>query len=77
MATVTTWLAGRVQTVDADDPRLADLEAQRVRLMHVANMRRIDMHGRRDYLANVERREGLGSRMMLEDAFRVDWEARR
>jgi hypothetical protein len=38
-------------------------------------MRRIDIHGRRDYLATVERREGLGARMMLEDAFTADWEA--
>ncbi len=74
---VTTWLDGRMQTVPANDPRLAEIEAQRVRLMHVANMRRLDVHGRRDYLGNVERREGAESRAALEAAFRADWEARR
>lgn len=77
MATVITWLDGRVQTVAADDPRLAEIEAQRIRLHHVANMRRLPLYGRRDYLAAVERREGIGARMMLEDAFMADWEARR
>lgn len=76
-ATMTTWLDGRVQTVPAEDPRLAEIEAQRVRCAHVANMRRIDIHGRRAYLENVERREGPGARAMLEDAFMADWEARR
>ncbi len=77
MATVTTWLDGRLQTVPADDPRLDEQEAQRVRLHHVANMRRLDIHGRRDYLQAVERREGIGARMLLESAFVADWEARR
>jgi hypothetical protein len=48
-----------------------------VRLIHVANMRRLDLRGRRDYLANVERREGLPARLALQDAFGADWEARR
>ena len=73
---MTTWLDGRVQTVPADDPRLAEIEAQRVRCAHVANMRRIDIHGRREYLANVERREGADARAELEVAFRADWERR-
>ena len=77
MGRITTWLDGRVQTVPADDPRVVEIEAQRVRLMHVANMRRLDIHGRRDYLANVERREGTGARAALEAAFRADWERRR
>ncbi len=75
--TITTWLDGAVVTLDADDPRLVAIEAQRVRLMHVANMRRLDVHGRRDYLGNVERREGAESRAALEAAFRADWERRR
>ena len=73
---MTTWLDGRVQTVPADDPRLAEIEARRVRSAHVANMRRIDIHGRRDYLGNVERREGPEARAALEVAFRADWERR-
>lgn len=66
-----------MQTVPADDPRLAEIEAQRIRQHHVANMRLLQLHSRRDYLANVERREGLGARMLLQDAFAADWEARR
>lgn len=75
--TVTTWLDGRVQTVPADNPRLAEREAQRILLMHVANMRRLDIHGRRDYLANVQRRDGDDARASLEAAFTADWNARR
>ena len=77
MGRITTWLDGRVQTVPADDPRVVEIEAQRVRLMHVANMRRLDVHGRRDYLGNVERKEGPDARAALEAAFRADWELRR
>ena len=77
MGRITTWLDGRVQTVPADDPRVVEIEAQRVRLMHVANMRRLDVHGRRYYLANVERKEGAEARAALEAAFRADWEQRR
>lgn len=75
--TVTTWIDGRVQTVPADDERLAEQERLRVRLHHVANMRRLDIHGRRDYLANVERREGAEAAEALKEAFRQDWMARR
>jgi FtsP/CotA-like multicopper oxidase with cupredoxin domain len=77
MTTIRTWRDGRVQDVPADDPQLAEQEATRVRLIHVANMRRLDLRGRRDYLANVERREGLPARLALQDAFGADWEARR
>lgn len=77
VATVTTYLDGKVQTVPADDPRLAEVEAERVRCHHVANMRRLDVIGRREYLSAVERREGMGARMLLESAFVADWEARR
>ena len=77
MTTIRTWLDGRVQDVQADDPQLVEQEATRVRLIHVANMRRLDLRGRRDYLANVERREGLPARLALQDAFGADWEARR
>lgn len=75
--TVTTWLDGRVQTVPADDARLAEQEEQRVRLMHVANMRRLPLHGRQEYLATVGRREGALARDRLAEAFVADWEARR
>lgn len=75
--TIQTWLDGRVQVVPADDPRLAEQERQRVLLMHVANMRRLNPAQRRDYLANVERREGESARAGLEAAFTADWEARR
>lgn len=77
MATVKTWLDGRIQTVPADDPRLAEIEAHRALTAHVANMRRLDVHGRRDYLANVERKDGRAERSRLEDAFLADWDARR
>ena len=75
--TVLTHLDGMTQTVPADDPRLAEQERRRVRLHHVANMRRLDLHGRRDYLANVERREGAEAAEALKDAFRQDFEARK
>lgn len=75
--TVTTYLDGQVQTVPADDERLAEQERLRVRLHHVANMRRLPLHGRRDYLANVERREGPESRAALEAAFVQEWERSR
>jgi len=76
--TVTTWLDGRVQTVPAEDARLAEEQATRVRLMHVANLRRINLRSERgNYLANVERKEGAEARAALEAAFRADWESRR
>ena len=76
-ATVTTWLDGRIQTVPADDPRIAEQERLRVRLMHVVNMRRLALHERRWYLVNVERREGVEAAEALRVAFTADWEARR
>ena len=76
-ATVTTWLDGRIQTVPADDPRIAEQERLRVRLMHVVNMRRLALHERRGYLVNVERREGVEAAEALRVAFTADWEARR
>ena len=76
-ATVTTWIDGRTQTVPADDPRIAEQERLRVRLMHVVNMRRLALHERREYLANVERREGAEAAEALRAAFTADWEARR
>ena len=76
-ATVTTWLDGRIQTVPADDPRIAEQERLRVRLMHVVNMRRLALHVRRGYLVNVERREGVEAAEALRAAFTADWEARR
>lgn len=75
--TVTTYLDGQVQTVPADDERLAEQERLRVRLHHVANMRRLDLHQRRDYLGNVERREGAQAAEALKEAFRKDWMASR
>ena len=77
MNTVTTWLEGRVQTVPADDPRLSEQERVRKLALHVANMRRLDLHGRRDYIANVERREGSESAEALREAFRAAWMAER
>ena len=76
-ATITTWLDGRIQTVPADDPRIAEQERLRVRLMHVVNMRRLALHERRWYLVNVERREGVEAAEALRVAFTADWEARR
>lgn len=72
-----TWIEGRVQTVPADDPRLAEQEETRKRLAHIANMRRLPLHGRQEYLANVGRREGELARAMLAEAFAADWESRR
>ena len=77
MNTVTTWLEGRVQTVPADDPRLSEQERVRQLTLHVANMRRLDLNGRRDYLSNVERREGSESAEALREAFRKAWMAER
>ena len=64
-------------TLDANDPRLAEQEEQRVRLHHIANMRRLPLHGRQEYLGNVGRREGALARDRLAEAFSADWEARR
>lgn len=75
--TIITDLGNGIETVPADDRRLAEREALRVRLHHVANMRRLPLHGRRDYLANVERREGPESRAALEAAFVQEWERSR
>ena len=75
--TVTTWIDGRVQTVPADDALLAEQEEQRIRLLHVANMRRLPLHGRQEYLANVARKDGALARDRLAEAFAADWEARR
>lgn len=77
MNTVTTWLDGKVQIVPNDDPRLAEQEAQRVLMAHIANMRRLPLHGRQEYLANVSRREGALARDRLAEAFAADWAARR
>ena len=64
-------------TLDANDPRLAEQEEQRVRLHHIANMRRLPLHGRQEYLANVGRIEGALARDRLAEAFAADWESRR
>lgn len=77
VGTLRTWIDGAVQTVPADDERIAEEERRRVLLMHVANMRRLDLHGRRDYLANVERREGAEASESLRVAFHSDWMANR
>lgn len=76
-ATVLTHIDGKVQALPADDPRLAEREAQRVRLHHVANMRRLSVSMRRMYLDTVGEKEGLGARAMLEQAFIADWQAAR
>ena len=75
--TVTTWMEGAVMTLDANDPRLAEQEEQRIRLLHVANMRRLPLYGRQEYLANVARKDGALARDRLAEAFAADWEARR
>ena len=46
------------------------------RWRHVQNMRRLDRQGRRDYIANIERREGPEVAERLKAAFLADWEAR-
>jgi hypothetical protein len=66
---VTTWMEGAVMKLDANDPRLAEQEAQRVLMAHIANMRRLPLHGRQEYLANVSRREGALARDRLAEAF--------
>jgi hypothetical protein len=75
--TVVTWLDGRVQTVPADDPRLAEIEAARTQARHLANLRRLDLHGRRNYFAGVARSEGEAAAGLLKTAFGADWERRR
>lgn len=49
-------------TLDANDPRLAEHEEQRIRLLHAANMRRLPLYGRQEYLANVARKDGALAR---------------
>ena len=73
-ATVTTWLDGRIQTVPADDPRLAAIERAR----HIANLHRISpARARVAYFDEYERGHGRAARLALQDAFAADWEARR
>lgn len=43
------------------------------RWRHVQNMRRLDRQGRRDYIANIERREGPEAAQRLKTAFMADW----
>lgn len=74
--TVTTWLDGACVTVPADDPRLAEVEAARVRARHLANLRRLDLQGRRNYFAEVARSEGEAAAEGLKNAFSADWERR-
>lgn len=77
MATVTTWIDGKVQTVPADDPRVAEIEAHKIRSAHVHAMRNLAKPLRAGYLRDVEAAEGIGARMLLEKAFIEDWEKRR
>jgi hypothetical protein len=77
MRTVTTWLEGRMQTVRADDPRVAEVEAQRRLWAHVHAMRSLAQPLRAGYLRDVEAAEGDGARVALERAFSQDWERRR
>lgn len=75
--TVITDLGNGIETVPADDRRLAEREALRVRLHHVANMWRLPLHGRQEYLASVSRREGSLARDRLAEAFSAAWAARK
>jgi hypothetical protein len=73
-ATVTTWLDGRVQTVPADDPRLAAIQTAR----HIANLHRISpARARVAYFDEYEKAHDRAARIALQDAFAADWEARR
>lgn len=77
MGEVTTWIDGRLQTVRADDPRVAEVEAQRRLWAHVHAMRSLAQPLRAGYLRDVETAEGEGARVALERAFSQDWERRR
>ena len=57
--------------VDSASWSWAEECAQRHR--HVLNMRRLDLHQRRDYLDNVDRKEGEESGRRLREAFAADW----
>lgn len=73
-ATVTTWLDGRIQTVPADDPRLAAIERAR----HIANLHRISRaRDRVAYFDEYEKSHDRKARIALQDAFAADWDARR
>jgi len=73
-ANVTTWLDGRIQTVPADDPRLAQIELRR----HIANLHRISpARARVEYFDEYERSHDRRARIALQDAFAADWQARR
>jgi len=48
-----------------------------VRYRHVLNMRRLGLHQRRDYLSNVERKEGSVACARLRDEFAIDWKDQR
>ena len=74
MTTIRTWLDGRVQTVPADDPRLAAIQTAR----HIANLHRISpARARVAYFDEYEKAHGRKARLALQDAFAADWERRR
>lgn len=45
---------------------------------HIANLRRLGpLHMRRDYLANIERKDGKEFADKLRAAFAIDWDRRK
>lgn len=68
-----TLLTGEI--VDSAAPAWRD-ECLR-RHHHVLNMRQLSLHQRRDYLANVQRREGDEAERRLRDEFARDWARRK
>lgn len=72
-----TLITGEIQTVPDDDPRLAEQEATRIHLHHMANLRGIEAtHDRRTYIETVERKQGKDAADRLRADFRAEWERR-
>ena len=63
------------EVVDSSAPAWREECAQRWR--HVLNLRRLNLHQRRDYIENVERKEGAESAHRLKHAFAADWAAQK
>lgn len=60
-----------------DDASIEWREECAKRFRQVLDMRRLPLYQRRDYLANVQRREGDEAERRLREQFALDWERRK
>lgn len=76
-ATVITFLDGNIVAEDADT-HFARIESEREISRHVANINGLsERRLRAEYLANLERRQGVEAMAKVRDAFGKAWAARK